>query len=96
MKDFLTNNKFHGYLQIILATYWIWEKGSILHSQSLDHIDFFYRYPEWYLISNIVLGTLGIIMGAFTLMGKLKFYSGYWILLFAICLYVALTVMDVM
>ena len=65
-----------GYLMIMLNVYWAIQM-LIVHKNYVEpSFPFGLRYPEWHLYLTLLVDTLGVIIGATILLGKVHWKKG--------------------
>ena len=60
----ITNSKIYSTLLIGYGIFWVWVHASTLYKYHFPESIYVRLYPDWVLILNILLGLLGIGIGA--------------------------------
>ncbi|PNW28709.1 hypothetical protein BKP44_07265 [Formosa algae] len=71
------NTIINGTVQILLSIFWIYHYAILLYQYHFTDILFAFMYPDWTLILFILMGVLGILTGAYVILGKKKIKTGY-------------------
>jgi len=69
-------SKLTGIVIIILNLYWMFHHARYLYLYQTPDILWYSIYPTWYLISNIILGLVGLAIGVLVFQEKMKINKG--------------------
>ncbi|WP_159520749.1 hypothetical protein [Sunxiuqinia indica] len=87
----IKNSLIVGLIIILVNLYWIWDNLYLLYQYHYTGNLFLFMIPDWALISNSVLGFVGVITGVLTAFEKLTIKKG---ILVSVLLIVIGTVMT--
>ncbi len=65
-----------GLVIVGINLYWIWDNLYLLYQYHNTGILFLFVYPAWALVSNSVMGLVGVIIGILTVFDKLTIKKG--------------------
>jgi len=71
----------HGIAQIGFSAFWLWHFGKLFYLYHFTEFVFFFMYPDWLLSIYTLLSIIGIFIGYFVCLRKIKLKSGYFIIL---------------
>ena len=69
-------NLLAGLVIVGINLFWIWDNLYLLYQYHKMGILFLFMYPDWTLISNSVIGVIGVITGIITVIDKLTIKKG--------------------
>lgn len=68
-----------GLVIILINLYWIWDNSFMLYAYYSTAVLYMFRYPDWVLILNSVLGLIGLWIGIKVIRQKIKIKFGTFI-----------------
>lgn len=81
-KNNIIVRRVNGLIQMIVSILFFLYHADLLYAYKFILAEYYFMYPNWVLIINIVLGVLGFLIGLKTYRNKIKIRNGYlWILL---------------
>ena len=69
-------NLITGLVILFINVYWIWDNLYLLYLYHYSSVLFLIMFPDWTLISNAVLGFIGIFIGIKMIRKKMKIKQG--------------------
>ena len=66
-----------GLIQVLLSVYWIYEMIFLYYNYNYTDILFAFMYPNWVLVSNILLSTVNLYFGIKLLNKKVTIQRSY-------------------
>jgi len=83
----MTKNKIIGFLIIGLSIYYLYHFANLFYLYEFTDINFFTMLPNWEIVLNLIIGSIGVITGVKVYKNKITIVKG-------LSIFVALVLMS--